>query len=336
MTTIGTGDLGAHFLASRRISSVKTRLNTLSHELGSGRVADIGRRLRGDTAQVAQVDHRIDLTTSHITANTETATMLSQMQLTVSNLGERRTALTQELLSLPDNPSAALREGAISAARTTFFTSVGDLNFQVGGRALFSGDATGTPSLAAPGDMLSNLATSLSAATDIDDLTARLDAWFDDPSGGFATMGYRGSSTGYQSRPLGDGTTTEIDVTANDDAIRGYLKSTALIAVLPDISPALSEDMIKDALKIGLDGMITSSQPLSLLQGRIGRMEALVDGATARLAAERTSLSIVRNDLTSADPYETASSLQAVELQLEMNYSVTARLSRLSLMEYLR
>jgi len=37
-----------------------------------------------------------------------------------------------------------------------------------------------------------------------------------------------------------------------------------------------------------------------------------------------------------ADPFETASTLQAVQLQLETHYAMTARLSRLSLAEYLR
>ena len=64
--------------------------------------------------------------------------------------------------------------------------------------------------------------------------------------------------------------------------------------------------------------------------------EARVEDAAARLSARGTALEIARNDMSAADPYETATKLQNVQLQLETHYTLTARLSRLSLTEYLR
>ena len=64
--------------------------------------------------------------------------------------------------------------------------------------------------------------------------------------------------------------------------------------------------------------------------------EAQIDAAQARNANESFALQIARNDLVSADPYETASKLQETEAQLEMIYTITARMTRLSLLDYMR
>ena len=55
-----------------------------------------------------------------------------------------------------------------------------------------------------------------------------------------------------------------------------------------------------------------------------------------RNGAETTSLQIARNGITAVDPYETASRLEATRQQLETLYTLTARISRLSLVDFLR
>ena len=55
-----------------------------------------------------------------------------------------------------------------------------------------------------------------------------------------------------------------------------------------------------------------------------------------RNAAETARLERARNDIVAADPYDAATALEAVRLQTETLYSVTARLSQLRLSEYLK
>ena len=59
-------------------------------------------------------------------------------------------------------------------------------------------------------------------------------------------------------------------------------------------------------------------------------------GASARNGAETSALEIARTDILAIDPYRTATELQSTETRLETLYTLTARLSRLSLSEYLR
>ena len=60
-----------------------------------------------------------------------------------------------------------------------------------------------------------------------------------------------------------------------------------------------------------------------------------VEQADTRNGAQQTALSLARSNLVAADPYETASALTQTEGNLQTLYALTARLSRLSLTDYL-
>jgi flagellar hook-associated protein 3 FlgL len=72
------------------------------------------------------------------------------------------------------------------------------------------------------------------------------------------------------------------------------------------------------------------------MQARIGAQEARAADGLARAEARAASLQIIRTELLEADPYETATALESATQRLDALYLVTARLSRLSLTEYLR
>ena len=74
--------------------------------------------------------------------------------------------------------------------------------------------------------------------------------------------------------------------------------------------------------------LINTAATLGLAQNRIST-------TAIRNASERSALELARNAIISADPYETATRLQDAQNQLETLFAVTARLSRLSLTDYL-
>ncbi|MGR3292274.1 MAG: flagellin [Paracoccaceae bacterium] len=82
--------------------------------------------------------------------------------------------------------------------------------------------------------------------------------------------------------------------------------------------------------------MLNSEYALTILRANVGSAEARIEDATAQNSAEKFALEIARADITAIDPYQTATELEAVALQLETLYTLTVRLSRLSLSEYLR
>lgn len=335
MSVSATGNLARHFMTTQRLGQVKDRLATLGQELGSGRVSDVTLHLGADTGRLAHIDHRSRLIDTHLTANRETSEMLSRMQLSLEKIDSRRSELSEHVLSLPVSITDQQRQGAATAARINFSAMIGDLNVRVADRTLFAGTATEGAALIDPDTMLNDIAAAAAGATTAADVATAVTNWFSDPGGGFETLAYLGES-GEQTRPLGDGTSARIDVRADRGEVRSVLAATAMTAVLDLGIPGLSTEEANDVVRDSGGRLIGAAQPFAVMRGELGRVEALVDSATTRQATEQATLDMLRNDMISTDPAETAAQLQEVQTQLEMNYLLTARLAGMTLSDYIR
>ena len=335
MNFTSMGD-GAYYLTQSRQNTVlKSRLNLLAAQLGSGEIKDKPKALGGDTTRLSAIEHGLSRTASQITRNRETALSLATMQQTLDAVNGQRFALSESLVKVTrDSPQLQIDDGARNAV-SRFSTMVNTLNTEVGGRRLFAGTAVNQPALAPPADMLADLVASIGGAVDEASILAAVDTWFDDPAGGFATMGYLGDTGAQPVRRLDEASTITLDARADDPGLRSVLKGAAL-AALADQIPGLDRQTKATLLFEGGIRLQTSAVDIVNVQARLGLAESEVDRVTTTLSAEESAFNIARNDLVNADPFETASALQAVQLQLETHYQVTARLSRLSLAEYLR
>ncbi len=72
------------------------------------------------------------------------------------------------------------------------------------------------------------------------------------------------------------------------------------------------------------------------LRAVVGDAEAAIERARVRNGAELAAADLARATIVESDPFRAATDLQSVQGQLETLYAVTARLSRLSLTNYLR
>jgi flagellar hook-associated protein 3 FlgL len=72
------------------------------------------------------------------------------------------------------------------------------------------------------------------------------------------------------------------------------------------------------------------------LRSDLGASQARIEDARTAAEAARASAEMEQTRLTEADPYRSATDLQSVQTRLEQLYILTARLSRLTLSEYLR
>ena len=114
------------------------------------------------------------------------------------------------------------------------------------------------------------------------------------------------------------------------------MKAYALAALVADGVLAGQYEDRADLLESSATRMLAGDKVLAELRAGIGTLEARVDTALARNGAETVTLEIARSSLVEIDPYDAATELQAFETQLETLYTITARLSRLSLADYLR
>lgn len=333
MTRIPVGDASLTALLARAGADLRGQVNRAAQEVATGRPADLGRSLRGDLAPLLAIDASLARLEAFGRSTIDAATQAGAQQAAIEGLSALARGITTTLLGARDFPTPAQVNTSAADARARLASAVGLINTQAGGRAIFSGTATDTPPLGSADDLLLALETAAAGATTAGQVAAAVTTWFADPLG-FGAF-YRGGT------PLGPvavapGEVADLSSTATDPALRDTLAGLAMAALLD--RGALAGDAPERARLAQTAGqtLLTGEDARIGLAARIGTVEAQVEAARTRNAAEITALGILRSEIGSADPYDAATRLESARTQLESLYLVTARVSRLSLVEFLR
>lgn len=330
------GDMRQHFFTARHNASLKSNLNTLVQELATGQAADLTAHLGADQTRVSSIDRQLQMLTGFTQSNRQTGQLLDMMQLALSGIEDHRAGAAGALLTITDGSSPAQIQDAAEVAMAGFEGVVQAMNTRFGDRAMFGGNDVSTNPLAPAADMMDALRTAVSGAVGAGNVEAIVENWFNSVGGGFDTWGFQGDTGVPLQRAADDAQRIDINARADDPAIRDALKYFAMGVLAADPAVPLNKNDRTILQQAAGEGLMTVSSQLTSVQSNLGSAQGLVEQGAARLAAKASSLGIARNDLVSADPFETATKLQNVQLQLETHYTLTARLSRLSLTEYLR
>lgn len=336
MTLTTIGDMRQFFQQTRHNSMIKSDLNTLVEELTTGQASDLTEHLGPTQTRLSSIDRQLQMLDRFAQSNVESGQLLSTMQLALGKVEDHRSTAASALLTINEASTEAQVSDAGSIARSGFDATVHSMNMRFNDGAMFGGTDVDANPLAPAADMMNEIVTAVTGLTTATDITAAIDDWFDTPGGGFETLGYLGGTDGNIQRPVEAGQSIEIALRADDPAIRETLKAFAKGAIAGDTTIPLTIDTRHSLQREAAEDMFTVAGSLASVQGQIGFAEGQVEDATVRIAAQQSSYGIARNNLVYVDPFETASRLEAVQLQLETHYTLTARLSRLSLTEYLR
>ncbi len=334
MGLVSLGDLAQSFLLRRQNFALKSDLQRLSTELTTGRVSDAVARVSGDLVPLAGINASLSRLGGYASVTMETSVFAGVLQTALQTIDDSASSLASSLITAAGTAQPAQIDGVAADALQRFESAISVLNTRFGDRTLFAGVGTTGPAVASGGSILQAIESSLVGLTSGAAIEAAVSAWFDLPAG-YSSSAYLGGSA---PSPLGiaPGETVRIDVTANDPAVRATLKGLAMAALLDRGvlagHPAARQDLAKRA---GLS-LLESQSGRTQLSARLGRAEAQIEIASARNSAESTALQIARTGMLAADPYETATKLQETQTQLEMIYSITARMTRLSLVDYLK
>lgn len=147
---------------------------------------------------------------------------------------------------------------------------------------------------------------------------------------------YLGSVDG--APPLRDesGGTIHYAVTADHPGMRSMLRALSIAAVASDAPNfAGTSDQINLLREAGISAISAASDIITLKE-TLGFAEGRIEGEKARTLAMRNVFEMERAAMTTPDPYEAAVKFEALQVQLQTIYTITARLSGLSLMNYLR
>lgn len=338
MTRVSIGDMAQAFLLRRQGTDLKTALNTLTGELSSGRKSDLAAAVSGDFRSLAGVEHSLSTLASYKTATDEAALLATTLQKSLETVQTLASDLAPALTSAGTTGGATNVATSAADARQKLFTAVSALNVRVADRYVLSGAATDRKPILGAEDILTALSGAIAGQTTVSGIQAAVTAWFDAPpgGGGYRDVIYGGSAAALPPFAIGEGDTAAISLTATDDTIRQTLKGLSLGALVANGTLAGDPAGRAQLVRAAGDTLLSATTDIVTLRANLGSVEQHVATTATRNAAETTSLQITRNTIVAADPFETASELEAVKTQLETLYTLTARLSRLSLTDFLR
>jgi len=327
--------MSQHFLSLRNSGVIKTDLARLGQELATGKVTDIAAHLGGDTRQVSGIDHSLSVLSAFQTTANETGLLLENMQFALDNVSTQSSSTAEVLLKVSPQSSEHQISQAGTVARQAFTDIVQSFNGRFGGKSMFAGTAVHTKPLASAEEMLTNIRAELVGAATAQDVSSAVQQWFNDPAGGFATMGYQGGTGSGRVKQVGPNQNITISTRADDQLVKDLLASTAIAALAAEMGGNLTTSDQGDLQRASGAELLSGSAGLAEIMGVIGIQQGFLATQKAQFSAEQVSLEMAYNDLTLADPFETATRLQAVQAQLETHFAITARLSNLSLAEYI-
>lgn len=337
MTPVSIGDLAGHFQLRRHHADLQSRLGILSQELTTGMKSDLAGAVAGDFKVLASLDHRLRLLDGYQRVTQEAAVLAGSMQTVLGTVQSLSDELAPSLLNAGTGGGAQMVSAAAADARQRLDSAVAALNTQIADRFLLSGTATDRTPISGTADILAGLSAATAGQVTAGGVIAAVRGWFGAPAGG---GGFRDLIYGGSAQPIafetGPGDSVTLDVTVLDPAVLDTLEGLAL-AALVDGGALAGDDRARALLaRTAGEALLAAGSDMAVLRARVGAAEAHIDESAGRNAAEATALRIARTGIVAADPYEAASALQAVQTQIETLYSVTARLSRLTLADYLR
>jgi len=329
------GDLAQSFAMRQQSNVLKTQLERLSEEVVTGVTSNATKHLSGNFSMLSDVKHKLALLESHRTTTEQGRIETEVMQAALTRIGSEAGLLSGTAITLGSTSGTASVVNFSNEAEAALGSILSALNVSAGGRSLFSGADVYGAAVASVDDFMTAIRAAASGATSIADLTAAMDTFFDTPGGDFETLIYQGDTSARASYPLGEGESVTLDLRADDPVFRDTLKQVALATLLDDPGVTLSDsEQTIFAQSIG-ETLLANQDDITGISADLGFAENRIERAATRISSEMTSLNLVQSELLAIDPFEAAIELETVQTRLETLYTLTSRMSRLSLVNFL-
>ena len=320
---------------------------TAQTEMATGRLADPGRTLGARTAGTTLIAAQLSDWREGLDANGLLRGEIGLMQTSLAGLGKAANALSSDLIAAlaapTDSALAIARDGAASALAGT----VSFANARLGDVHVFGGTRTGEPPLADPRedaaarDLVANrfaahfghpIDYAATGAIDRDAMAGFLDALEADFPALYSAAWAGDPPDGRTARSL-PGERVSVPITAHDPAVRDLVLASSLAVALADAP--LGGEARKTVFERGIAIAGRAAARSAQAAGRMGAVEERFERAEAVLTQRIVLGEAARNDLVGVDPTEAAGRVQALAARIEASLAVTARISRLSLLNYL-
>lgn len=317
------------------VSTLRERSDDTRVEAVTGRYSDVTSHLGGRVTELMQLEKSInDLKDySETIALSETRAEVTQQSLSRVRGVAQLLADTTDLLRT--NGTTSDFEGVSAQARDELASIVSALNVQFAGRPLFSGD-DGNGITVIDHETIQGFATPIletgasgSAAYDtlISDFLAA--------GGTFETSIYLGGAGDAPAALVGPGESVDYSVKADEASLRTVLANVAALGAAFDTSNSIPTAQRREIAERASNGLRSDISNIVALEGRVGSAENRIATIKARNVASEASLTLSFNELAGADQLDATLELTELERQLETAFATTARMSNLSLVNFL-
>jgi flagellar hook-associated protein 3 FlgL len=360
MTTIVNSGSNMHIsgMRTRLMMDLNRKLEQAGQEVSTGFKADVFASLRTRSHETLSL--RSDLKRNEFLVSQNT--LLNQRLGAMSDTLVAMRGTSQKLIDLvvPNGTSPLATASEIRLnARAAIDSILVQANLSFNNSSLFSGVSTDTAPL--QGWDKANPSTGLSPKGVLEGVTggailseadalakiAQINAIFDNdpsvpPGQSFQETFYNGApaldATGdpmpRQRALIADGQVLDYGVQANDTPFRALLKGMGMLASV-DVSQIQDPSAYRVWVETAVSAIAEGMRGITDMNSRVGEYQNLVDRA---LELQRGRIDIYESrvlDLEGVDPYEAVTRMTQLQSTLEATYQVSARMSRLSFLNYL-
>lgn len=334
MKPLALGDMARSQALRHNSITLKRQMTSLQQELISGHVNDKLRRTGGETAVLSGLQRSMTIAQTNQVNATVISTFLNAQQEALGRVSE----IAQEKAAYLVRPELFATDDRLTGAIDRVDNALRDittlLNAKIAGKSIFAGSNSDGAALRDVDSIISSIVSTIPAGADYQTIDQIVADWFG-PGGQFEVEQYLGGPEKGAPVALGDGYSLRLDLTASDPAIRGILAELTKGAILKQGLLANEPGQQRQLLtNIGAN-LFNAVSAFQFTQENLGLKQAYAEEARTDAEAAHISSQMALNSLLGVDEYDVASRLNDAMAQLDKIYLMTARLSRLSLSEYL-
>ncbi|GJD56622.1 flagellar hook-associated family protein [Methylobacterium dankookense] len=329
------------------LSRMQSDLATANAEIASGRRADLGLALGTGVGRSLGLRQSADEIASLKDSNGVAALRLSTSQTALAQIQKAADAMSAALVGLPSGERAGTAD---NTGTSNLDALLAGLNASAGGQYVFGG--TNTRESPIPEGRAAAIKAAVAAAFQATFGTApgsagaaaitapQMEAFLSDSgpvAALFSDAAWQTDVSQASSRTLTARISLSESVASSASANAAPFRGLAMAYAIASATglSALSSGAQEAATNRVLGLLGTASGGLVTQQADLGRTQAKVTAANARLDSQAKLLGGEINRLESVDPAEAKSRVDALTTQIQMSYALTAQLRQLSLVSFI-
>lgn len=349
MTISGVSTLAIRQAAMASASRTQVQLERASREVSSGRHYDVGLKLGLATGRVIGAREAIGELDAIASTNELARSRMAVTEASLDAIADIASGFFETIVSA--SRSGVDRAILVEDARARLGTVVELLGASSDGAYVFSGtntseaplaDYLGEPMPASRSAVIAAFSSEFGFAPDDaqaatisqsqlqDYLDGSFQALFQDAAWRATFSTANGEAVGMRISPS---EVASIAVNANDAGVRGLVAS--LVAVIDTGTASLDERTFQSLTESLAERVGAATGELTRMRSVVGMTQERLAKASERMIIERGILERVVGSLEGVDTLEASTRLELLATQLDVSYAVTARIQKLSLLDYL-